>query len=303
MTRTRSGFALMTVLWIIVAASVASLATMLVARETSDAAVSRADSERAAWRANDCLERQRVAIDDALAAAARDDETLDLWKTLDRRVGFAEADQCSATVIPVGSQLNVNAATDRQLLTLFAAMGLAHSETLVDVLRDWLDPDDEPRPNGVEHDWYAARERLTPRNGPLADIRELRRIAGFEELGLDSVLTVDSGRIAINVAPLAVLAVLPGFTEDLLTWIANERAIGRRVRDLPTLASSISRSAADSVLAHYPALVSLTTVDPEVWAIRAQGWSGSPASVAMIEARVVLGRGARAAVTRRRRLP
>jgi general secretion pathway protein K len=297
----RKGFALMTVLWVMVAASLVALAGSLAARDEVDAAANRVDAERAMWRANDCLERQRDAIDAILADAKRRGSTLEAWRRLDRATGLTQLDDCDVRLEAAGSRLDVNDASAEQLRTLFRSLGL-EADALADRLLDWRDVDDDPRTNGAERDWYLAQARMTPRNGPLADIRELARIAGFESLAsLESVLGVEPGRISINTAPASVLSVVPGFTDEVLARIALERESGRDVADVLALAASVSRPAADSIMAHFPDISRQTTVNPDAWIVVARGWAGSPATEATIDARLVLDDG-RAAMLRRRTL-
>jgi general secretion pathway protein K len=306
MMRGRPGFALMTVLWIMVAAVVVALTGTLAARDNVEAARNRIDAERAAWRANDCLERARAAVDEAVAKARGEGATLRLWRAVDRAIlesPVVTADGCALRIEAAGSHLDVNAADAQQLVTLFRALNLSDAEGLADRLLDWRDADDDERPGGAEHDWYATHVRVGPRNAPFADAKEIKRVAGFEDTGVvDEVLGVEPGRICINTAPTAVLAVIPGFTPELLSRIAFERESGRQVNDVLSLSAAISRPSADSVLAHYPDIARLTTVNPEAWIIVARGGAGAPGTPEIsvfAEVRLVLGEG-RAVVTRRR---
>jgi general secretion pathway protein K len=303
MNRARSGFALMTVLWVMVGVSLVGLAGALAAREDVDAAHNRVDSERATWRAEDCLERARAAADEALANARRDETTLHVWRSLDTHVlssALARTEGCDIRVEAAGARLDVNAVDAAELRTLFRAMSVPDPDGLTDGLLDWRDPDDEPRLNGAERAWYARQTRIGPRNGPIADVRELARIRGFETLAtFDTVIGVEPGRIPINSAPLTVLASVPGFTSGVLARIALEREDRRQISDVLALSAKVSRPAADSIMAHYPEIARLTTVNPDAWILIARGWAGSPEAQAIVDARIVLDDG-RAAIVRRR---
>src|SRR3954447_14900646 len=53
------------------------------------------------------------------------------------------------------------------------------TEAIADAILDWIDPDDDPREQGAERDYYAALPHpYAPRNGPLASIDELLLIRG-----------------------------------------------------------------------------------------------------------------------------
>ena len=127
------------------------------------------------------------------------------------------------------------------------------ADSLVDAILDWRDADDEPRQNGAERAWYQGQQRFTPRNGPIADVRELARIRGLDHLSaLDSVFGVEPGRIPVGRAPRAVLMALPGFTEELVDRIAELRERRALPPDLLTLAGGLSPSARDSLAARSP---------------------------------------------------
>jgi general secretion pathway protein K len=298
--RARRGFALMVVLWMLVTASLTGLAAMTTARDTVALSANRIDDERAVWRANECFARARAAIDEVLAAAQRDGGALPVWRVLDWRIPAAglRADGCDARLEAAGSRLDLNAVDERQLRAVFRSLALANPEALADALLDWRDTDDDPRPQGAEYRTYEALQRVPPRNGALADLRELALVIGFEGVGgLQELLGTEPGRLALNAAPIAVLATLPGFTPELLARIALERESGRAILDLLALAASVSSRAADSVMAYYPELVALTTATPDAWILTASGRSGAPPMVATIEGRLVLA-GDRAAVVR-----
>jgi type II secretory pathway component PulK len=306
----RRGFALLGVLWVIVGVSAIATASLLVAREGVSAARNRMALTRARWQADDCIERARAVIDDALTD--RGDVPRPVpggWAVLDRVVTASPAVtavSCDLTLQAVGTAVNVNTADADQLTALFTAMGIdaPHSDYMVDALLDWRDADDVPRRFGAERAWYRAARLPAPRNGPLANVAELRLVRGFgpEELPdsvLDSVLTVEPGRIVWDRAPLAVLASLPGMTPETLGVIADLRLRGLSVGDVSTLSPLLSPSAAQTLSARYADLQRLTTSEPDAWLLIARGHSGhAPVVTATIEDRIVRA-GTRAAVVRR----
>src|SRR5262249_55773334 len=53
------------------------------------------------------------------------------------------------------------------------------TEQIADAILDWIDPDDDPREQGAERDYYASLPHpYAPRNGPLASIDELLLVRG-----------------------------------------------------------------------------------------------------------------------------
>jgi len=267
------------VLWVMVAASVLALGGQLAARDSVSIGSNRVDAERAAWRANDCLSRVRTAADEALAQAEREDAVLRRWRALDRAVftsPLVALDWCDARMEAAGSRIDVNAADARQLVAAFRALQLPEPEALADRLVESL---------------------------PFADVRELKRVAGFETIaGLDDVLGVEKGRTCINTAPPAVLAILPGFTYEIVSRIEVLRQSGRQIEDILALAAQVSPASRDSLVAHFAELSERVTLNPEAWIVVVRASSGDPGARRMnafADARLILGHG-RAVLTRRR---
>jgi type II secretory pathway component PulK len=225
------------------------------------------------------------------------------WRVLDRRVAQHELvsrPTCDVHLEAAGSRLDVNDASIEELRAVFAAMGLADAGALADALADWRDADDAPRPLGAEASWYDMVHRLRPRNAPLADAREIALVRGFEQPGrFDSVLGVAPARLAVNSAPLVVLASVPGLSAELRQRIGDERAAGRPIGDVLDLAGRLSPGTAEELRAHYPEIARLTTVDPDAWLVVARGEAGRPRRSVTIELRLVRA-GRRAVVLGRR---
>jgi general secretion pathway protein K len=303
--RARGGFALVSVLWILVGVSALALAAGLAARDAVSAARNRADLAAAAWLAEGCVERVRAAADEALAAELRGGRDPSAWRNLDRVVAespLLAGAPCTAELHPAGAALDVNAAPAESLRRLLLAVGqtAAAADSLVDALADWRDADDVPRPLGAERGWYEARGLRPPRDGPLADVRELRWVRGWDAVpGVETLLTTEPGRISVNHAPPQVLASLPGFTPEVVSRIEEMRMRGAQVRELGALAGELTPSARDAFHRHYAELAGLATVDPEAWIVRGRGAVGAPEAVAVLEVRLA-GAGDRAAVVRRR---
>lgn len=113
---------------------------------------------------------------------------------------------------------------------LFDKLGL--DQDRLESLMDWLDQDDEPRPNGAERDFY---QNLTPpyapTNGPLGTLLEIRLIKGFDHKTFKKLmpyLTVWSeGHVNVNTADKIVLESLsskisPFVADDIIKARENE---------------------------------------------------------------------------------
>lgn len=300
------GFALLAVLWVIVGIAALGVAASLAGREAVATAVNRADLARAAWLAEDCVARARGAITEALAGRATDAYGRPLgWEDLDRVVPaaalFAGA-ECDVAVRPAGATLDVNAADGEALRSLFAALGVPawRADSLADAVLDWRDADAVPRPAGAEEGWYLEQGRHAPRNGALADPRELRRIRGLEDMaGLEAVLGVEPGRVSLKHAPPAVLATLPGFGPEAVQRVIELRGGPGASLDLPAVAAQLPGGARRRLLARFADAARASTVEPDAWIVIGRGRSGAPPVTAVVEVRLVRA-GARAAIVRRR---
>jgi len=122
-----------------------------------------------------------------------------------------------------------------QLERLFLELKLDSNQ--VEVLLDWLDPDEEQRPGGAESVYYQSLAKPYPcQNGPLSTLGQLTRVRGFtseavygkggeEEPTLAMLATVyGDGLININTADRLVLMSLD---QDLTDGLARE-IIGHR---------------------------------------------------------------------------
>ncbi|MFN2399096.1 MAG: general secretion pathway protein GspK [Gemmatimonadaceae bacterium] len=294
----RRGFALLAVLWVMTGLAALALGLSLAARQGVSAAQRRTDLVRAAWIAEDCLERARVAISTELSAVSA------AWQSLDdvvRRSPIVPG-ACDVSVRAAGSVLDMNVIEAEGMVALFAATHVPRrlADSLADALLDWRDADDIARPFGAERSWYESRGRFPPRNGPFADVRELARVRGFDAVAeIERVLGVEPGRVAINHAPLVVLAALPGMSQEALSRIVEQRLRAETVRDIVAFAGTLSPHARQELLARYSDLVRLVTVEPDAWILASRARSGVPAVSAVVEVRLVRA-GDRAAIVRRR---
>ena len=304
--RSRAGFALLTVLWIILAAASLCMTITFAARESVASARNRGSATRAMWHANDCLERARATIGDALEEAPSSSYQLPSpWLALDSivaRSAIAPVAGCRVALRATGITIDVNTVDDEMLRASLRAAGIAfaRADSMTDALLDWRDADDVPRPLGAERAWYVESHRPTPRNGPLASGREIALVRGFgADPVLDTLLGVESGRILLARAPLAVLAGLPGMGEEALARIGERRGRNAGALELIVFAAELSPEARGSLLTRYAELARLTTSEPDAWIATARGRVGGPPITAVIEVRLVRA-GTRAAVVRRR---
>ena len=305
--RVRHGFALITVLWVLSTIGVVALGAAALGRDEFNASANRIALERAWWQAEGCAAEIRSVIGDSLAPLADVPGAQDhLWRAMDRVIANVSLDDSTCVVAsePTGNRLDVNAATDEELDRLFDALGVTgDASRLRDALHDWIDADSEPRPNGAEADWYRAQQRRLPRNGPLADAREITRIRGFEDLSsIEPFISIEDPRICVATAPAIVLAAIPAFSPAIVDHILDMRAAGEPINDLSVVLDGVPESDADSAIARFPEIQQLTTLDPDAWILTVRAAIRPGAPVVSVEQRLVRN-GSRAVVVRTRVSP
>jgi Type II secretion system (T2SS), protein K len=298
------GFALMAVLWVLAGVAALALVARVAGRDAVRAALNREDLAVGAWRAEDCVARVRAAASEALRGV----DGLpahDPWPRLDSIAAASlllAGSGCEVEVRASGAGLDVNAADAETLRRFVAALGAggAAADSLVDALADWRDPDGEPRPLGAEAAWYRAAGLRPPRDGALADARELARVRGFGRFaGLDTLVALEGGRVPLSRAPAAVLAALPGMTPEAAALVVALRARGEPVAEPAALEPHLSQGARRTLLQGYAELAPLVSAAPELWTVTARGLVGAPPVTAVLEVRLARA-GSRAAVVRRR---
>jgi hypothetical protein len=235
------------------------------------------------------------------------------WETLDRAVlasPYVVEARCDVTVSAPGVALDVNAADLGAFDALFIAAGLpaTTADSLSRAIIAWRGDDTSRTGRAAARAWYDAAGRISPRFGQFADLRELRRVRGFDEAraivpGLDSLLTTEPGRINPARAPAIVLASIPGMTPPLIARIMALRSLGAPVTDLSMIAAGLPSDVQDSLTTHYLALRSMVAGQTDAWIVAARATEGiAPGITATSEVRLVRA-GTRAAIVRRRTWP
>ena len=274
----RRGFALLAVLWTLTAVTVLTSAAISVARLGTATTRNRVLLARAGWARAACVEillARWASPPDPLSASRRGGTT-----RLDS-VDLGRGTWCSATLEDPSTKLNLNLADRPALVTVLQAVmhRSAAVDSLADALLDWRDPDSVPRLLGDESSGN--------RNGPFADPRELRYVRGFTDsrvaLFAPFITTRGTGVINVNAAPQAVLAALPGVTEETVRILIMHRSTSP-LRDADAVAGLLSPSARASLLASYPEFVRATVfAPPQLVGVVTGGVRGTP-----ITARVTL---------------
>jgi general secretion pathway protein K len=286
----RRGFVMLTTLWIMSVASVVAMAAALAGRHDVSEGIARAELERAWWVATGCEHRAQAAVDSVLEVATSIDDGAARWRILQRLVSNGlPAGKCDVSLEAAGTRLDLNSASKDMIVNLLSAVGLgAEAPAMADALIDWRDPDDEPLPLGAESTWYRSAGRVLPRNAPLADVGELRRIKGFESItGLDSVVSIEPARVSLATAPVSVLMAVSGITRETAGVIVEREETGNPISDLISVAGLVSASSADTLAAHFPDAVRSTTPDPDAWLMVVRARAGKPAVSVVLQWRII----------------
>lgn len=305
MMRTRRGFSLPLVLWVISAGAALAFAATLSTRAGIGAARYRADHYVDRWLVEGCGELLHAELDTWMRASA--DSSLAVAATRWRRLPSAPAldpSPCAATIsfIAVGAAVDVSTASASALRAVMrsAVDDDQRADSLVDALLDWQDADHIPRPFGAEATEYRRAGRVGPRNGPVADIDELRAIRGFDELDADdwsalrAVVATEAAPLPISATAPVLLGLLPGMPVDAALRV--EQARRRRpsaVETLDQLMAVLGSAAEDSLRARYGELRSATVDEPIAWLVRVEG------TEAALELRLVRARAGVAVLQRR----
>ncbi|WP_298433833.1 type II secretion system minor pseudopilin GspK [Geobacter sp.] len=150
-----------------------------------------------------------------------------------------EKGRISVTMEEEDGKLNLNSVTlpngqpndffDQAEQRLLKRLGLPAA--LHDTLADWVDENDDPRPDGAESAYYQALPApYLPRNAPFATFGELTLVKGVTPAVRDAlrpyatVYGTAGGSIDINTAPTAVLLALDDdLTEGVVKGIDDRR--------------------------------------------------------------------------------
>lgn len=281
----RRGFALVTVLWVVATLSALVGLSLAVARTGAEATRNRSALTRGGWAREACIE---ILL--ARYSRARDTRNLD---TID----LGRGTWCRAELADPAARLDLNQATAEALRSLI------ENDTLTDALLDWRDPDSIERPLGAEAPWYRAAGARLPRNGPLADVGELRLVRGFDSARVARVaalLTVDGiGEINLNAASRKVLETLPGLGPEAVSMMLARRGAGEPLKGSDHLVSLLSPSARLALLRDYQGFSRHAVYSPSRFVATVEG--GVRGMVPVSRATIVLVPAAgRLAVIRRR---
>jgi len=270
-----AGYALLAVLWITVGITGLTLLISVAARGAIASSRNRIALAVASWRAAGCLAHARAVVTEALERerAEHADVSLRTWDRVDRILRAAPSGDpaCRLDARPVGARVDVNASDAATLAQLFRHVGMP-----------------PPRADSVA--------ALITSHKPYVDLRQLHLIPGLDSVAvLDSVLDVEPGPLALDVAPAAVLALLPGFTEETVRRVLDARNQDAPISTFHELSQLLSSDAPEAAAR----LPGVAVFQAPAWVVTTRATAGRPAVTAVLEVRV--GRSESATAVGRRR--
>jgi DNA uptake protein ComE-like DNA-binding protein len=236
---TRRGFALLAVLWTLVAVAAVSGVAIAAARIGSLVTRNRVLLTRAAWAREACAE---ILL--ARYAQGQTHGGLD-------PVDLGRGAWCDAALEDPATMLNVNLADSAAFATVLRL-----------VVRDG------------NLDSLTAAFLTRRRRGPLADIGELAEVRGFTPAlvaQLSRFLTTrGQGVINVNTAPPEVLATLPGMTVEAVALMVARRSASP-LMSVDALARWLSPQARTTLLGSYSEFVRAATFGPRELVVFVRG--------------------------------
>ncbi|CAB1274321.1 type II secretion system minor pseudopilin [Candidatus Nitrosacidococcus tergens] len=124
----------------------------------------------------------------------------------------------------VSGLIDINTGNVNLFIGLLITIGIPNEEifSLIDKIKDWIDPDDIRQPQGAERqDYIAAGLPYGPKNGSFESIIELQQVLGmtsdlYQQIAPFVTVFSKQGGVNPSVAPPEVLMAIPGTTPDLI---------------------------------------------------------------------------------------
>jgi general secretion pathway protein K len=254
--RTRRGVALITAIWLIVAISVVALQFSIDAKERRSLGLNAADRGAQRALAGGALKLVQAKLDYALRTVPTGRNTSmlqasDPWLGIDSLYsGTYEVDSQPVYVkaTDLGAKLNINDLSEDELKTFFAYVlnDYVAADGLAQCVMDWVQVGDMPRIHGAKRDDYIKAGMLAlPTYAPFRDITELQFVKGMTPDIYAAVspylTTLGAGLVNLNTAPPAVMKVLPGMTDQILTTIIGLRSEGQRITSVAEVMGAANR--------------------------------------------------------------
>jgi general secretion pathway protein K len=200
-----------------------------------------------------------------------------------RRMRFETA-ELEIAVTDERGKVPLNLVDEEQLTALLEFAGLSGDPLMIarDSYLDWIDDDDEPRPDGAELDYYRP-QGIHPRNAGFVTLGELGRVRGFTSAivrKIASVATTDFGNSSFDVrsaSPAAIRIMYPGGDAAVDEIVRSRETQGqvtalgfvdRRNRLARPLTISVRASSPSGAVSIRSCIVELTGAERRPYVIR-----------------------------------
>ncbi|MFI5243939.1 MAG: general secretion pathway protein GspK [Gemmatimonadales bacterium] len=254
--RPRRGVALITALFLVVAIAAVAAQFSLDARERRALGLNASDRGMQRALAGGALKLVQAKLDYALRTITqgRNNQMLrssDPWLGVDSLYsGTYQVDSQPVYVqaTDLGTRLNINDLSEDELKTFFAFVlnDYVTADGLAQCVMDWVQVGDMPRVHGAKRaDYIKAGLLALPTYGPFRDIEDLQFVKGMTPEIYAKVspylTTLGDGLVNLNSAPVPVLKVLPGMTDQILSTILSLRSQGQRIMSVAEVMGAVNR--------------------------------------------------------------
>jgi general secretion pathway protein K len=254
--KSRRGVALITALFLVVAIAAVAGQFSIDARERRALGLGAADRGMQRALAGGALKMVQAKLDYALRTVrqSRNNQMLrssDPWLGVDSLYsGTYQVDSQPVFVqaTDLGTKLNINELSEDELKTFFGFVlnDYVTADGLAQSIMDWTDVDDIARLHGAEKDDYIKAGLLAlPANGPFREIEDLQFVKGMTPEIYAKVspylTTLGTGLVNLNSAPAAVMKVLPGMSDQILSTILSLRSQGQRIMSVAEVMGAVNR--------------------------------------------------------------
>lgn len=255
--RPRRGVAMIAAIWLVVAIAIVATQFSVDARERRELGVNAADRGVQRALAGGALKLVEAKLDYALRSVPSGRGNTSMLRSSDPWLGVdslysgtyqVDSQPVSVRATDLGTMLNINDLNEDELKTFFGFVlnDYVTADGLAQSIMDWTDVDDIARLHGAEKDDYIKAGMLAlPANGPFRDIEDLRYVMGMTPDIYARVspylTTLGAGLVNLNSAPSAVLKVLPGMTDQMLSTILSLRSQGQRITSVAEVMGAANR--------------------------------------------------------------
>lgn len=228
MQKSRNGFALVIVIWILTLLSLMAGSFALSMRRESSVTTALKNNAQALAMAESGISLAQYMLNLA--------DPKQRWKANGAVYSLVRPDgvETRIKIVSEAGKVDINSASQAQLKAVIKAVtdDSFQQQHLLNSILDWRDEDDEPRPHGGEKKQYqSAGLKYAPGNKPFQTVEELQLVLGFDEAIFTRIqpwITVYSGlsEVDFRVATPEVLQILD---EDLIKKNVHNAGLERQI--------------------------------------------------------------------------